>query len=336
MRFGVFLLAARFPGQTDKEALDRALEAVITADAVGFDTAWIAEHHFMPYGVCPDALTFAAYALGRTHDISIGTAVSVLTTTHPVALGERANLLATLTGRFQLGVGRGGPWVDLEVFGSTLDRYEHGFVDALDLLLATTTNPTVAGDGRFPFREVPVVPAPANPSVHVACTSRDTVEVAAARGLPMLLGMHIGDDEKRELVDHYKESGGPEDADHISTVVAHIAESREQAVDDVMSSAPGWLKEGLEAHVPVDDRPGPSRDPHAYARLLCDIHPVGNPVYCREIIAAGMARTGIRHVIAMVDPTGCPKHTMRTLRGLGAEVLPALRTPPAFDLGKLA
>src|SRR5438094_221716 len=114
MRFGVFLLAGRYPGQDDGAALRRALDAVTAAEQHGFDDAWIAEHHFMPYGTCPSGITFAAHALGRTTRIGVGTAVSVLSTIHPVALAEQTALLDQLAdGRFHLGVGRGGPWVDL-------------------------------------------------------------------------------------------------------------------------------------------------------------------------------------------------------------------------------
>ncbi|GAA4439575.1 hypothetical protein GCM10023148_46650 [Actinokineospora soli] len=234
MIIGAFLLAPRFPGQTDRAALDRALAAVDAAERVGLDEVWIAEHHFMPYGACPDAATFAALALGRTRRIAVGTAVSVISTAHPVALAERALLLDNLSGgRFHLGVGRGGPWVDLEVFGTGLDRYEHGFPDALALLLRAMTGPTVDGTARFPFREVPVVPAPAtrpHPPVAVAATSAATVELAARHGLPLLLGMHVGDEDKRAMVDHYRASGGPADAEHVSAVLAHVAGSRAEAV----------------------------------------------------------------------------------------------------------
>jgi alkanesulfonate monooxygenase SsuD/methylene tetrahydromethanopterin reductase-like flavin-dependent oxidoreductase (luciferase family) len=128
---------AGFPAsQHDTAALCRALDAVEAAEAAGFDDAWIAEHHFISYGTCPSAITFAAHALGRTSRIRLGTAVSVLSTNHPVALAEQVALLDQLTdGRLRLGVGSGGPWVGLEVFGTGLDRYEHGFAESLDLLL---------------------------------------------------------------------------------------------------------------------------------------------------------------------------------------------------------
>jgi alkanesulfonate monooxygenase SsuD/methylene tetrahydromethanopterin reductase-like flavin-dependent oxidoreductase (luciferase family) len=84
----------------------------------------------MSYGICPSAVTLAAYVLGRTRRVGVGTAVRVLSTWHPVALAEQAALLDQVSaGRFRLGAGRGGPWMELEVFGTGLDRYETGFAE---------------------------------------------------------------------------------------------------------------------------------------------------------------------------------------------------------------
>lgn len=233
MHVGSFVLAAQFPGQGQGEALHRAARSAEVAEEAGLDTVWLAEHHFVPYGTCPSAVTLAAYLLGRTHRIRIGTAVSVLPTVHPVALGEQAALLHLMSGgRFSLGVGRGGPWVDLEVFGAGLAAYEQGFPESLDLLVRWLRQPSVSGTSeRFSFREVPVVPRPSEalsgapgPEVVVACTSPASVRLAAERGLPMLLGMHVGDEEKAEMValwrQHAHAAGRPSDeilgAAHVS------------------------------------------------------------------------------------------------------------------------
>jgi len=154
LRAGVLLLAAQFPGQSHGEVLAATAGAAIAAEHAGFDDVWFAEHHFMSYGVCPSAVTLAAYVLGRTRRIAVGTAVSVLSTQHPVALAEQAALLDQMSGgRLWLGVGRGGPWVDLEVFGTGLARYECGFTESLDLLLAAMTQDKVRGAGpAFTFR----------------------------------------------------------------------------------------------------------------------------------------------------------------------------------------
>ncbi len=93
MRFGVFLLAAQFPGQDHTTVLDSSVAAAVAAEEAGFDDVWVAEHHFISYGICPSAITLAGYLLGATRRIEVGTAVSVLSTQHPVGLAEQALLL---------------------------------------------------------------------------------------------------------------------------------------------------------------------------------------------------------------------------------------------------
>lgn len=334
MRFGVFLPVGRFPEQSDGRALARSVEAVRCAESAGFDDAWIAEHHFVPYGVCPSAITFAAHALGTTRRIALGTAVTVLSTAHPVAVAEQASLVHEMSGgRLHLGVGRGGPWVDLEVFGTGLDRYERGFPESLDLLLRGLNDGRLSADGdHFSFREVPIVPMPsrAGPPVTVACTSPATVREAAVRGLPMLLGMHLGDEAKADMVARYAESSAaaghdPDAVRHVSAVVGHVADDRAQAVGELQETMPGWLSEGLAAHVPVDERPRPVRDPVAYTELLCELHPVGSPDDCADRLRASVERTGVEHVVMMVEGAGSADRTSDNIARLGAEVLPRLR-----------
>ncbi|MGW3653787.1 LLM class flavin-dependent oxidoreductase [Streptomyces sp. NPDC000878] len=342
MRVGSFVLAAQFPGQGQGEALHRAVRSAEVAEEAGLDTVWLAEHHFVPYGTCPSATTLAALLLGRTRRIRVGTAVSVLPTTHPVMLGEQAALLhLTSGGRFTLGVGRGGPWVDLEVFGTGIEAYEKAFPESLDLLVRWLREPSVSADGdRFRFRDVPVVPSPsesltdtAGPEVVVACTSPASVRLAAERGLPMLLGMHVGDEEKAEMVTLWRRSaraaGRPADeihgAAHVSAGICQIADRRTDAVETLMKAMPGWLRQGLEAHVTVDGRERSMRDPVAYTELLCGLHPVGTPRLCADRLAATSERTGISRFALLIEGSGDLAATEENVRRLGTEVLTQLR-----------
>ncbi|MFJ1651787.1 LLM class flavin-dependent oxidoreductase [Streptomyces sp. NPDC088337] len=342
MRVGSFVLAAQFPGQGQGEALHRAVRSAEVAEEAGLDAVWLGEHHFVPYGTCPSAITLAALLLGRTRRLRVGTAVSVLPTVHPVALGEQAALLhMTSGGRFSLGVGRGGPWVDLEVFGMGLEAYEKGFPESLDLLTRWLREPSVSASGeRFAFREVPVVPRPSEaltqvpgPEVVVACTSAASVRLAAERGLPMLLGMHIGDEEKAEMVAHWQRCAraagrtGEEvrGAGHVSAGVCQIADRRTDAVETLLKAMPGWLKQGLDAHVTVDGRARGMRDPLEYTELLCGLHPVGTPRLCADRLAATAERTGVSRFALFTEGSGDLAATEENLRRLGAEVLPELR-----------
>jgi alkanesulfonate monooxygenase SsuD/methylene tetrahydromethanopterin reductase-like flavin-dependent oxidoreductase (luciferase family) len=249
MRFGVFLLAAQFPGQDHTTVLDSTVAAAIAAEEAGFDDVWVAEHHFISYGVCPSAITLAGYLLGATRRIAVGTAVSVLSTQHPIALAEQAALLDQVSGgRLRLGVGRGGPWIDLEVFGTGLHRYQRGFPESLDLLLAALAEHRVAASGpEFRFPGVDIVPRPRtqpHPEVILAATTAATAELAAARGLPLLLGMHASDAEKTALIDHYNQVATHQ-VGHLAAALAYVADSQREAMDTMRTCLPRWLGPGL-------------------------------------------------------------------------------------------
>jgi alkanesulfonate monooxygenase SsuD/methylene tetrahydromethanopterin reductase-like flavin-dependent oxidoreductase (luciferase family) len=342
MHIGAFVLAAQFPGQGQGEALHRAVRTADVAEEAGLDSVWLAEHHFVPYGVCPSAVTLAALMLGRTRRIRVGTAVTVLPTAHPVHVAEQAALLhLTSGGRFSLGVGRGGPWVDLEVFGSGLKAYEEGFPEALGLLLRWLREPRVGAEGeRYRFREVAVVPRPdeqlegtPGPEVVVACTSPKSVRLAAEQGLPMLLGMHCGDEEKAEMTAlwrTYARAAGRSTEEiatvaHVSAGVAQIADTVEDACETLTKAMPGWLKQGLDAHVTVDGRHRAMRDPMAYTEKLCALHPVGTPQLAADRLAATSERTGITRFALLTEGSGDLACTEENVRRLGTEVGELLR-----------
>lgn len=329
----MFLLGGRFPGTTDREALAAATSYGVAAEQAGFAAVWMAEHHFISYGVCPSATTFAAHLLGRTRRIAVGTAACILSNRHPVALAEEAVLLDELSGgRFRLGVGRGGPWVDLEVFGTGLDRYRDGFAESLDLLRAWLCGSgTVGAAGEyFAFREVTVVPRPVRDiGLWVAATSESTVDLAAARGLPLLLGMHAGDDAKAALLARYAAGASaaghdPEQVPHAAAYLAYVADTRAEAVSAIRGAMPGWLAAGVGGYVRIDGSSPPRRDHRAYVERLLTTGAVGTPGHCVDRLAESAATTGLRHLLLMVEGAGDPALTRTNIARLGAEVVPVL------------
>jgi alkanesulfonate monooxygenase SsuD/methylene tetrahydromethanopterin reductase-like flavin-dependent oxidoreductase (luciferase family) len=259
-RLGLFLLGAHGPASIP--LLARA------AEDAGLDDVWLAEHHFTTYGTLPSATVAAGHALGATRRIEIGTAACVLPNRHPVALGEEAALLHELSGgRFRLGVARGGPWVDLEVFGTGLPYREQGFPEALDLLCGwlSGTNRLGAHGDFHRFREV-AVSRPTTMPVWVAATSPATVSTAAQRGLPLLLGMHADNSEKEDMVAAWASIAAahghdPTLADHASV---HLAPGPSPRLEELL--------ERTRDHVRIDGSPPAHRDLTAYAARLRRIH----------------------------------------------------------------
>lgn len=330
-RFGLFLPSAQFSDMSAGQALDASVATAVAAEEAGLDDIWIAEHHFQSYGVCPSALTMAAHLLGVTSTITVGTAVTVLTHQHPVAVAEQALLLDHLSrGRFRLGVGRGGPWVDLAVFGVPPAKYQTGFGRSLDVLLSALDGSAVAGRGAggSDLSGITIVPPPrdgARPDVVVAATTNSTIDLAAARGVPLLLGMHADDAAKAAALRRYARCG-PADVDHVGVGVAHVADTDAEAEAQVRAHLPRWLRPGLASYRRVDGRPHRGRDPEAYTEHLVRSHPVGAPRRCRERIASTLRTTGLTHLAFLVDCTGDLDRTLCTVRRLAIEVLGPLKT----------
>jgi alkanesulfonate monooxygenase SsuD/methylene tetrahydromethanopterin reductase-like flavin-dependent oxidoreductase (luciferase family) len=83
-----------------------ALQQVLWAEQLGFDSVWFTEHHFSRHGIVPASLTLLAYLAGVTTSIRLGTAVAVLPFHNPIRLAEEAAMVDVLShGRLDLGVG---------------------------------------------------------------------------------------------------------------------------------------------------------------------------------------------------------------------------------------
>lgn len=158
------------------------------------------------------------------------------------------------------------------------------------------------------------------------------MRLAAERGLPMLLGMHVGDEEKAEMVALWRRLAraagrSPEEvlgAGHVSAGVCQIADRRTDAVETLTKAMPGWLKQGLGAHVTVDGRERSMRDPLAYTELLCGLHPVGTSRLCADRLAATSERTGVTRFALLTEGSGDLAATEENIRRLGGEVIPQL------------
>jgi hypothetical protein len=142
----------------------------------------------------------------------------------------------------------------------------------------------------------------------------------------MLLGMHIGDADKADMVARYGKAAveAGRDPHAVEHVAAGIALVGADARRELRAAMPQWLRAGLAAHTPVDDRPPPARDPVAYTEFLCSIHPVGPAARCADRLLATAERTGIRHFILMVEGAGTAERTLANIDRIGTELLPLL------------
>lgn len=306
------------------------VDYAVLAERSGFDAVWLAEHHFIRYGACPSPPLLASYVLSRTTSLQVGTAACVLSQRHPVALAEEAVMLDGLSGgRFMLGVARGGPWVDLEVFGTGPDRYETGFAEALDVLrgwLSADASFGTAGE-FFEFREVPVRARPRGEfPVWIAATSPPTIEVAAERGLPLLLGVHTSDEDKIAAIARYRrvaiQSGhDPDGVEHAAVYVAYASDSYVTARRELRAAMTEWLSVGVSDYTRLDGSRG-NADQSDYVDRLVSTHLVGPVAQTAERLVRSAQRTGISRALLMVEGAASAQLVRDNIARLGAELLP--------------
>ena len=106
------------------------------AEPLGFDSVWVAEHHFTDYTMCPDVTQFLTYMAGRTTRVGLGSMVIVLPWHDPMRVAEQISVLDHLSGgRMILGLGRGLGRVEFEGFRLDQNESRAQFVEYAELLV---------------------------------------------------------------------------------------------------------------------------------------------------------------------------------------------------------
>jgi len=89
MRFSNLLFPESATPEHDFAVIHEALQEVELSDQLGFDTIWLAEHHFDGGCVYVDPMTFATAIAARTTQIKIGLAMAQMALHHPIRLAEQ-------------------------------------------------------------------------------------------------------------------------------------------------------------------------------------------------------------------------------------------------------
>jgi limonene 1,2-monooxygenase len=247
LRFGSFIAPFHGVKEDPTLAIERDLELVQHLDALGFDEAWIGEHHSAGYEIISSPELFIAAAAGKTRQIKFGTGVNSLCYHHPLILADRIVQLDHQTrGRIMFGAGPGQLPSDAFMLGINPADQRRMMNESLECLIDLFEGKTVDRDtdwfklrnGRLQLRpyQSPRL------EMSVACAITPTGPVTAGRlGLGMLSlasASSIGFTALGQHWDVYEEAAranGKAAARESWRVVVnmHVAESREQALADL-------------------------------------------------------------------------------------------------------
>ena len=209
MKIGLFAVADHYPGElprTTARFYDELLEQVEAADAWGFDSFWVAEHHFHPYGAIPRPPVWMAAAAQRTRRIRLGAGVVVLPFDNPLRTAEDYAMVDVLSqGRLNLGVGSGYLSHEYAGFGVDPATKRERFDEALEILFRAWTGERFSYHGtyhRVDDVQLNVVPVQRpRPPVWVAVLRNEAAPLVGARGLPVMTIPYAATERIDELGD---------------------------------------------------------------------------------------------------------------------------------------
>jgi alkanesulfonate monooxygenase SsuD/methylene tetrahydromethanopterin reductase-like flavin-dependent oxidoreductase (luciferase family) len=215
MRFGIFY-EHQMPRPWEEGAHERllmdALDQVELADRVGFDYVWEVEHHFLEeYSHSSAPEVFLAAASQRTKRIRLGHGIVQLPPAfnHPARIVERASTLDLISGgRVELGTGEASSQSELGGFGVLREEKRAQWEEALDAVARMFVEEPFAGaDGEFvrmpPRNVMPKAKQKPHPPLWVACSRRETILMAARKGLGALSFSFVEPEAAKEWVDEY-------------------------------------------------------------------------------------------------------------------------------------
>lgn len=189
MKFGYGLLTAqRPPGESKSysDVYEESLDIARRAEAAGFDSVWVSEHHFFDDGYAPSVFPFAAAVARETETIEVGTSVALAPLYHPVRLAEDAAVVDILSGgRFNLGLANGYLDREFEVFDVPKEARATYVSEAIEICKRAWTRDTFSFEGeRHQFEDLRVEPKPAQeggPRILLGGTSKPAVGRAGRR-----------------------------------------------------------------------------------------------------------------------------------------------------------
>lgn len=151
MEFGVFhLLQQRDGAKPVASVINEAVEHIVYADQLGYKAAWVPEHHFNNYSLCPSPLLMCGHLAAKTKNIRLGPGVCVAPLYQPARLlGEIGFVDHLSNGRLEIGIGPGYQTYEFERFGMNLAEATERTAEIWDIIRKGLTQPSFEHNGKF-------------------------------------------------------------------------------------------------------------------------------------------------------------------------------------------
>lgn len=311
-----------------EELYAETLDTIAWTESVGFQGAWVPEHHNAEDGYMPSPLVTLAAIAARTSKMAIGSGVALAPLYHPVRFAEECAVLDTLAkGRLEMALAIGYRRRETEAYGVDFTKRGAQFDEFLEIVKRLWAGETVTFEGRFyTVRNAKLMP-PA-PRGRVPLYIGGFAEKALARVARYADGYFGNEDVCGMYVDKLKDQGKDPSAARIRIqgLFVTVARDPEAAMEElapyyhyVNNGYSEWLAE--DKAIGIDDPmlKRMSLDDFKNSKIL----QIWTPEKAIDKFRAMQSRMPIDHFMMMMPP-GLPQDRFKHYAKLFAdEVLPA-------------
>jgi alkanesulfonate monooxygenase SsuD/methylene tetrahydromethanopterin reductase-like flavin-dependent oxidoreductase (luciferase family) len=336
MKFGTHILPTYMP------ELEGALpsfyrqmfDQIAEVEKLGFDHAWVTEHHFGGYGgTLPHPPTFLSAVACQTSRIRLGVAVAVLPLHNPVELAEHYAMADVISnGRLDFGIGKGSEPVEYRKFGASRDEATQRFRESAEIIRQAWSDAPVNFSGEFyNYENVNILPKPVqrpHPPIWVGATrSEETFRWAGVMGYDVMTlpFVHPSTEALRDLVKLYRDELAAAGHDFVGRQVLgkfhiYVSDSFERG----MREAAPFMKNYSDLHAAADPaRKLTNRD--IGADMARGFIIVGDPQRCSDTIQRWHEEAGITNFSGTFHFGGMPQEmALKNIRLFAERVMPAL------------
>jgi probable LLM family oxidoreductase len=316
------------------DAMEQLLDRISMADQAGLDLFGIGEHHKKEFLDSAPAVILSA-AAGRTKNIRLTSAVTVLSTADPVRVYQSFATLDLISkGRAELVVGRGSAIDAYPLFGFDLKDYDALFKEKLDLLLKIRDQEFVTWSGKFrpEMKNQPVYPRSLQEKLPVwlgVGGTPDSFARAGRLGLPLMVAVIGGETHRfRPLIDLYRQEGqragfSPDQLKVGLHSPGYVAATDEQAIAEYYPGyAELWTKLGRERGWP----PVTKRQFDALVAPLGVLVLGGPEQVAEKLLRHSEALGGIDRFTFQMDNAGLThQQLMQSIELIGSKVIPLVK-----------
>ena len=236
LAFGFQAAPASELHKSDQALYREVMEDCALGRKLGFDAAWLLEHHFSDYYPTPSPLLFMAHIAAAFPDLSLGTSVLVLPWYHPLRLAEEIAMLNSMTrGTLHLGIGRGTARMEYDAYNVDMNEARARFAECYRIVEKGLSGEPFTHDGTFWKIERPIRirPEPVAKKVHFygAIGSPGSAEVMGDLGVAPICLSTFPDKLLVRILERWRARAGAAARDAILpiSVKMFIADTDEEA-----------------------------------------------------------------------------------------------------------